>query len=381
MGSSMCSRPGSQGADCQCICLYRQGSIASLPASYQISMTWLNDSFGAEGFCVYDESPWLRRVTAPTDDQIQGSIMKVAEIKVIKSRRELLNKAKLRRNDFFNDHLILVKDAEIKTDYDFLNVIQAEHYIKKLSTDNNITQITFNFIDGKLEKNRENLLTTLIDNENVLWKTAVEFREIERELLHFTELFFWNQYRIAVSGLTYRFYPTTDEGMHFDTFKKGRPGLFKPGTRAFKVFFNVDKEDRIWRVGPTLQEFCLNMKDDLPNELPTDVNSFCYVVDKLGLLDGVNVQEVAIPPGGMMIANGTMAAHQVVYGNRMVCLESAIKAMDGVPTVPTEQDSYRSIVRKLGLRTTDAFADLEGFHALDGSYERAKKRLENSGAA
>ncbi len=181
----------------------------------------------------------------------------------------------------------------------------------------------------------------------------------------------------AIGGgqTTLRFCPTTEEGLHFDTFKVGESGAFKRGVRAFKLFLNVDKKPRVWRIGPALADFITINQHHLPNPCPDDVNTFCYVVDKLGLLDNCETRQVEIPPGGMVIANGTSIAHEVVSGDRMVCLETFVTALPGRPPIRSTQEEFLAITEELGIPMVKDFPGLEALANQDGSFERTKKRL------
>ncbi len=307
--------------------------------------------------------------------------MKTADVRVVNSTDAVFMKLKARSSDFFNDALILVEKSGFSLDMNFLSKIVFGPEFKKLSSRKHITEFPFIMKKNETHRKTRNVLCSFVKNDTVIGKMTFEFREIERSLTHFAELFLFGQYRILDSALSYRFCATSDEGMHFDTFKAGLSGKFRPSRRTLKIFLNVDSEPRIWRVGPTLHEFCRVNRDRLPDEVPADVNTFCYVIDKLGFLDDASYQQVEIPPGGMMIGNGTMVAHQVVYGNRMVCLEAIAQSIDPEHPSLSEQESFSAILDQEGISSTEHYPDLDSLSEQDGSMQRASKRTQAAEAS
>ncbi len=114
--------------------------------------------------------------------------------------------------------------------------------------------------------------------------------------------------------------------------------------------------------------------------MPADVNTFCYVVDKLAFLDEVPVRQIEIPPGGMIIGNGSMAAHEVVFGDRMVCLEAYVRSADASQPLLSEQETFEEIVRDEGISVAAEYPGLEDLANLEGSLDRVTRTKGDPGS-
>ncbi|PSB66118.1 hypothetical protein C7B61_10625 [filamentous cyanobacterium CCP1] len=302
---------------------------------------------------------------------------KIATIKTISDVNEVFRKLDLRRRDFFRDDIILIENTGIRYDQDFVGSISFGTNLKKLSINNGVTKVPFVTREKQLVRNESNTLTQIIADDRVLSKMVFEFRELEIQLERFSNNFFAETHRVVHPNISFRFCRTDDEGLHFDTYKTGKAGMFPKGRRSFKIFLNVDLKPRIWNIGPKLTDFVSATKDNLPTLCPASVNTFCYIVDKIGLLDDVSVERVEIPPGGMIIANGTTVAHQVIFGERMICFESGVVALPGQKTVSSEQEDFDRVVQKEGIKVVDHIANFDDYVRMDGSLDRAKRRLES----
>jgi hypothetical protein len=63
----------------------------------------------------------------------------------------------------------------------------------------------------------------------------------------------------------------------------------------------------------------------LERPLPEDLNVLCARLYEAGALEDTPMVRVEIPPRGVVFANGSTVVHQVVFGNRMVGLEGAVR--------------------------------------------------------
>ncbi len=299
----------------------------------------------------------------------------IATLNIAPSSKHVLKEAERYREAFLEDQVTLVEESGIEFDAEFLSKMVFSESMKKIGVSNGVTKSPFWMKDGKLKRNPDNPLTESISNDFLLFNICFEFKQIEHQIKEFAASFFSGYGIVGGGELTYRFCPTTDEGLHFDTFSQGERGLFKPAFRAFKLFLNVDSKPRVWRIGPTLSDFITVKKHALPAPCPDDANTFCFVVDKLGLLDTCETRQIEIPPGGMVIANGTNIAHQVVSGDRMVCLETLVTALKDRPVIRSEQEDYLAIMAAFEIPTTPDLPEIDALATRDGSFERAKKRL------
>ena len=116
-------------------------------------------------------------------------------------------------------------------------------------------------------------------------------------------------------------------------------------------------------------------RDQLTEPVTRNLNTFNYIIDKQGLLDDLPVTRLEIPPGALLIANGSTLAHQVVYGRRMVSLEASVKMRDADNPIGSEQEDFEKALGAAGLKTTADTAIPDALRQADGSTERAKKRL------
>lgn len=293
-----------------------------------------------------------------------------ARILTVPSASEMLRSAEEWRSEFFNDALLLVQDAQIGYDRAYISKVVMGDGMKKLSSNKGVTRNPIAFNGEKLYFDTNHGLFNIIKDEKILYKTVYEFREIENQLKFFSIMFFYNFGKMIKYYATFRFTKTQKEGMHFDNFYHGKKNVFTNGIRTFKVFLNVDKKPRVWRVGPDLGSFIKAAKSDFPTPMPNDVNTFCYVVDKMAYLEEFDFQEVEIPPGGMIIGNGTTAAHEVVSGDRMICLEAYFKSVDPAKPFLSEQEYFSQLALEEDLSVAPDFPGLSEISKMPGSLER-----------
>jgi len=195
---------------------------------------------------------------------------------------------------------------------------------------------------------------------------------------------FNSQLRIALRGLFPRYYSlernvnitwrlseTRDEGMHLDVFDNGRPMNARlRAQHRVKIFVNIDSEPRRWRVSYDLPELLKRCRDQLPEELPDDVNVLNNVLDKIGVLDALPAHRVAYPTMSAVIVNAEAVAHEVVFGRRMVAGEFICDAAD---MLDPSRHTHACLARWLGaagLRIAEDPASVAREYAdLMGSYE------------
>jgi hypothetical protein len=121
------------------------------------------------------------------------------------------------------------------------------------------------------------------------------------------------------ANITWRLTHTVEEGMHFDSFDRGSP-LDAPSKtlHRVKIFLNIDSEPRVWRTSLDLPGVLSACRDQLPDELPDDVNVLNSVIDKLGVLKALPYHKLAYPTMSAVICNSEAVAHEVVYGRRVI---------------------------------------------------------------
>ena len=65
--------------------------------------------------------------------------MNTADVKSVHSSAELLKKARIRQKDFLSNKVILIENANIDVDYDFLSLIESHKILKKMNSNHHVT--------------------------------------------------------------------------------------------------------------------------------------------------------------------------------------------------------------------------------------------------
>jgi hypothetical protein len=250
-----------------------------------------------------------------------------------------------------NDVLLLA-DAGIGFDRDFIGRTNFPPDWKKIGTVNGITLPPLVLQGNALVRSQNPLCSAVADNITLL-KLYSELIRIEFGFkLLVTQVLpaYWNA---SWMNCTFRFTKTEDEPAHLDSFSDGArvpPRLQHP---RLKFFLNVDAEPRVWNIGPTLPDILRHTPGCLESPLPTDLNVLCARVNAAKLSGKLPMARVEIPPGGIVFANGATVLHQVVSGNRMVCLEGFVPRTSLQPASTCEWDLTRSWIEGAGYEAVD----------------------------
>lgn len=292
------------------------------------------------------------------------------------SRLELIRNLTEVQLLYQDNSVILLEDAGFSFDREFFSVVELPEKYKKIGTYNGVTLTPYVLKDRKLVRNKENLLSSIIKQDNFLSKLVYEFRNLEIQMQGLVESAFPKLKAGLNSNCTFRLFPTREEGLHFDYFSKGKPMGSNASKTRLKIFFNLDNADRVWRVGPTLPDFLRISRGVLPDCLPEDLNTLNFLIDRVGDVERCASVEVRIPPGGAVITNGATVAHEIVYGNRMTAIEIVGENtgfLDGFKGEHLEAIRWMKDAGFQNSRDFDGF--LQSLEQEPSGLERAKQRL------
>ena len=88
-----------------------------------------------------------------------------------------------------------------------------------------------------------------------------------------------------------------------------------------RFLINLDSEPRRWRTSFDLPGVLDKCREQLPTEMPDDLNVVNNVIDKVGVLKNLPSITLLIPTMSAVICNGEAVAHEVIYGQRTVGAE------------------------------------------------------------
>jgi len=216
--------------------------------------------------------------------------------------------------------VILLGNCGIGFDEEFVSTLQFPPAWKKIGTANDITVPPLVYRDGKYYRT-QNPLCRAIPDDRILLKVYSELLRIELGFKLLVSNVLPSYRNVQWQNCTFRLTQTREEQAHLDSFDGGAALPEHMHVPRLKLFLNIDAEPRVWKVGPTLPDLLRHSEGRLGSPLPTDLNMLCACINASGLLAEVPMQRVEIPPRGVIFANGATVLHQVVYGNRMVCLE------------------------------------------------------------
>lgn len=150
-------------------------------------------------------------------------------------------------------------------------------------------------------------------------------------------------------NISWRFTPTGPEGMHLDHFGSGEDYQY------VRLFLNVDREPRVWRVGQRLDDLAERYYEsgDLGRLRNDGGNEFCRAMN--GLAFGskqFDYHEVRFHQGDMWLADSRIVSHQIFRGNRLLATHMA-----------ADPQSMRDPSRRLECRVEGYHQRLGGFTA------------------
>jgi len=243
--------------------------------------------------------------------------------------------------------VVVLEDCGIGFDREFIGGLSFAPSWKKIGTINGLTDPPLVMRSGKLVRTA-NPLCASIGDDVLLLKLYSELLRLELEFKLLVARVLPGYWDATWGNCTFRFTRTENEAIHLDSFQDGKPTPPKFHRPRLKLFLNVDAEPRVWNVGPTLPDLLRLSEGELGAELPTNVNVLCARINASGILSKVRTVRVEIPPRGIVFANGATVVHQVVYGNRMVCLEGLAPKSALQPSSICEWDAARSWIEEAG---------------------------------
>jgi hypothetical protein len=251
--------------------------------------------------------------------------------------------------------VILLEQCGIGFDDEFVSTIRFPAQWKKIGTANDITVPPIVYHDGKYMRT-QNPLCGAIADDRILLKVYSELLRIELGFKLLVANVLPSYRNITWQNCTFRFTKTGVEPAHLDSFDGGQPLPEKFHVPRLKIFLNIDSQPRVWNVGPTLPDLLRHSEGKLGSPLPTDLNVLCARINESGVLKDVPMERVEIPPRGVIFANGATVLHQVVYGNRMVCLEGFVPKACLQLTSMCEWDQVADWIRTAGYVATHLVA-------------------------
>jgi hypothetical protein len=131
-------------------------------------------------------------------------------------------------------------------------------------------------------------------------------------------------YRFLKQGVSWRFTRTGPEGLHVDYFRRTED------LHYLRVFINVDRQPRIWTVGPRLQDLIERYADEigLRELVGRPSNEVCSRLNKL-VFDKINAQPrsamdrhvVRFAPGDVWLCETRLNSHEIFSGHRLVATD------------------------------------------------------------
>ena len=131
-------------------------------------------------------------------------------------------------------------------------------------------------------------------------------------------------YRFLKQGVSWRLTPTGPEGLHVDYFSR------TDDLHYFRIFINVDRQPRVWTVGPRLQDLIERFAKEasLAELTSAPSNKVCHRLNKL-VFDRINAQPrsamdrhtVRFAPGDVWLCETRLNSHEIFSGHRLVATD------------------------------------------------------------
>ena len=215
--------------------------------------------------------------------------------------------------------VIVVPFMPIDCDLDFLQSISFPPEWKKIGTANGIEESIYERDGASLRVRQDHPFIQLGMGIEQACYLQSQIASFNAQLRRGLSVLFPAYHSLKEANITWRLTETIEEGMHFDVFGQGAPlGAEHKQVHRVKIFINIDSEPRRWRTSLDLPAVLDTCRDQLPMELPDDVNVVNDVIDKFGVLKNLPYHEFAYPTMSAVISNSEVIAHEVVYGRRVV---------------------------------------------------------------
>jgi hypothetical protein len=129
-------------------------------------------------------------------------------------------------------------------------------------------------------------------------------------------------------NMTWRFTPSENEVMHYDSYGSEKGKHIKD--MRIKFFVNLDAQPRIWRVSHHLSHMLANCFDPRLAEIgtTTTLNDITRIIGTTDVLFEEPAHRIEWPALAAVFANGDIISHELVYGHRAVGGDFSVKSED-----------------------------------------------------
>ena len=267
---------------------------------------------------------------------------------------------------------IVIPHLPIDFDLAFLQQLEFPREWKKVGTLNGIDQPVIVRNGKQIAPDTLHPLVQILKEIPLAVYVQSQIARFNNQLRGALRVLFPRYYSLEKNvNITWRLSETRDEGMHLDVFDNGRPmNAALRSLHRVKIFVNIDSAPRRWRVSYDLPRLLKHCRDQLPDELPDDVNVLNNVLDKIGVLDDLPAHQLAYPTLSAVIVNAEAVAHEVVFGHRMVAGEFICDSADMLDPSRSTHACLGRWLTQAGLRIAADPAEVARQYAdLIGSYE------------
>jgi hypothetical protein len=269
-----------------------------------------------------------------------------------------------------NRGVIVVPFMPITFDLALFQSIAFPMEWKKIGTENGIEESVF-VREGTNLTDREDHPFRRLDM-GTQWASYLQSQvaSFNWQLRHGLHFLFPSYHSLQDVNITWRLTETHEEGMHLDYFDGGAPTI--PGAKLahrVKIFINLDSEPRRWRTSFDLPGVLAKCREQLPTEMPDDLNVVNNVIDKVGVLKNLPFHNLAYPTMSAVICNGEAVAHEVIYGQRTVGAEFMCYQHDMLDPTKHTHHCIRQWLEQSGYAiAADAAAVAKRYEQMKGSY-------------
>lgn len=137
-------------------------------------------------------------------------------------------------------------------------------------------------------------------------------------------------YRFLKQGVSWRFTPTGPEGLHVDYFRRAED------THYLRIFINVDRQPRVWTVGPRLQDLIeryaeeaglLELEGRPSNEVCRRLNDRVFDPINRQPRSAMDRHVVRFAPGDVWLCETRLNSHEIFSGHRLVATDFYVDPM------------------------------------------------------
>lgn len=269
--------------------------------------------------------------------------------------------------------VIFVPFMPIDFDLEHFQNITFPPEMKKIGTVDGIEKSVFARREGRFVAKNSHPLVALYRDAARASYVQSQIASFNAQLRRGLSILFPAYHSLREGNITWRLTETFDEGMHLDAFNGGRP--LSPVERSLlkiKIFINIDREPRRWRLSQDLPGLLRACRGKLPEELPADVNVLNDVINKFRALDGMPAHELAYPELSAVIVNAEVVSHQVRYGRRLVAGEFFCDQSDMLDPARIPQSRLAGWLKDAGYTVADDAAEIARKYAhMKGNYQNA----------